>query len=120
MVSNRHSSVDLSQTFDVLVVGGGNAALCAAITAREAGGAVLMLESAPKEFRGGNSLLGRRVLGGSFAGHRRADERVPCPVYDSAIERYWVMDGTPRLRVSAGVAGYPPSGENKCLLSRRG
>ena len=55
MVSNRHSSVDLSQTFDVLVVGGGNAALCAAITAREAGGAVLMLESAPKEFRGGNS-----------------------------------------------------------------
>jgi tricarballylate dehydrogenase len=40
---------------DVLVVGGGNAALCAAMTAREAGAEVLLLESAPKEFRGGNS-----------------------------------------------------------------
>ena len=40
---------------DVLVVGGGNAALCAAMTAREAGANVLLLESAPKEFRGGNS-----------------------------------------------------------------
>ncbi len=44
-----------SQTIDVLVVGGGNAALCAAITARETGATVLLLESAPKDFRGGNS-----------------------------------------------------------------
>ena len=40
---------------DVLVVGGGNAALCAAITAREQGANVLLLESSPEEFRGGNS-----------------------------------------------------------------
>ena len=40
---------------DVLVIGGGNAALCAAMTAREAGATVLLLESAPREFRGGNS-----------------------------------------------------------------
>ncbi len=40
---------------DILVVGGGNAALCAAMTAREAGASVLLLESAPKDFRGGNS-----------------------------------------------------------------
>jgi tricarballylate dehydrogenase len=40
---------------DVLVVGGGNAALCAAITARRAGARVLLLESAIKDFRGGNS-----------------------------------------------------------------
>ena len=46
---------DLTQTYDVLVIGGGNAALCAAITAREAGASVLILESAPKAFRGGNS-----------------------------------------------------------------
>jgi tricarballylate dehydrogenase len=39
----------------VLVVGGGNAALCAAITARRAGARVLLLESAIKDFRGGNS-----------------------------------------------------------------
>jgi tricarballylate dehydrogenase len=48
-------SVDLSKRFDVLVIGGGNAALCAAMTAREAGANVLLLESAPIEFRGGNS-----------------------------------------------------------------
>jgi tricarballylate dehydrogenase len=47
--------MDLSRTFDILVIGGGNAALCAAMTAREAGATVLLLESSPKEFRGGNS-----------------------------------------------------------------
>ncbi|MBU3623511.1 FAD-dependent tricarballylate dehydrogenase TcuA [Polynucleobacter sp. AP-Latsch-80-C2] len=40
---------------DVLVIGGGNAALCAALMAREAGASVTILESAPKEWRGGNS-----------------------------------------------------------------
>src|SRR4051794_41278680 len=41
--------------FDVLVIGGGNAALCAALMAREAGASVLLLESSPREWRGGNS-----------------------------------------------------------------
>lgn len=41
--------------FDVVVVGGGNAALCAAITASEAGKKVALLESSPKLWRGGNS-----------------------------------------------------------------
>ena len=40
---------------DVIVIGGGNAALCAALSAREAGAGVLLLESAPREWRGGNS-----------------------------------------------------------------
>ena len=40
---------------DVLVIGGGNAALCAALMAREAGASVLLLESSPKVWRGGNS-----------------------------------------------------------------
>jgi tricarballylate dehydrogenase len=40
---------------DVLVIGGGNAALCAALMAREAGAAVMLLEAAPREWRGGNS-----------------------------------------------------------------
>ncbi|MHB2266511.1 FAD-dependent tricarballylate dehydrogenase TcuA [Aliihoeflea sp. PC F10.4] len=41
--------------WDVIVVGGGNAALCAAIEASEAGARVLLLEGAPKPYRGGNS-----------------------------------------------------------------
>ncbi len=40
---------------DVLVIGGGNAALCAALMAREAGASVLLLEASPREWRGGNT-----------------------------------------------------------------
>ncbi|MCW8176044.1 FAD-dependent tricarballylate dehydrogenase TcuA [Verminephrobacter aporrectodeae subsp. tuberculatae] len=46
---------------DVLVIGGGNAALCAALIAREAGAGVLLLEAAPKEWRGGNSAHTRNL-----------------------------------------------------------
>src|SRR5580698_2237843 len=41
--------------FDVAVAGGGNAALCAALSASEAGARVVVFESAPRDFRGGNS-----------------------------------------------------------------
>jgi len=47
--------MDVSRTYDVLILGGGNAALCAAITAAQACRSVLVLECAPKHFRGGNS-----------------------------------------------------------------
>src|SRR5439155_14910485 len=36
-------------------IGGGNAALCAAISARRSGASVLVLEGAPKFYRGGNT-----------------------------------------------------------------
>ena len=41
--------------YDVLVIGGGNAGLSAALTARQTGASVLVLEGAPRDFRGGNS-----------------------------------------------------------------
>ncbi|ULT58732.1 FAD-dependent tricarballylate dehydrogenase TcuA [Neobacillus drentensis] len=44
---------------DVLVVGGGNAALAAALSARDRGVKVLIIERAPKFYRGGNSRLTR-------------------------------------------------------------
>jgi tricarballylate dehydrogenase len=46
---------------DVLVIGGGNAGLCAALVAREAGATVTILESSPKEWRGGNSQHTRNI-----------------------------------------------------------
>ena len=73
---------DFSRAFDVLVVGGGNAALCAAITAREAGAEVLLLESAPREFRGGNSRHTRnlRYL------HESANDHLTGPYLE---EEFW-------------------------------
>ncbi len=57
------NSIELSQQRpDVLVIGAGNAALCAAISAHENGARVLMLEAAPLEERGGNS----HFTGGAF------------------------------------------------------
>lgn len=42
-------------TYDVIVVGGGNAAFCAALSAEENGAKVIILERAPEAENGGNS-----------------------------------------------------------------
>src|SRR6201992_1968136 len=74
---------------DVLVIGGGNAALCAALMAREAGASVLMLECAPKSWRGGNSMHVRNL---------RCMHDAPQDVLVEAYpeEEYWqdLMKGT--------------------------
>lgn len=77
--------------YDVLVIGGGNAALCAAITAREAGASVLLLEAAPKEWRGGNSQHTRNL---------RCMHNAPQDVLVDAYpeEEYW----QDLLKVTAG------------------
>ena len=73
---------DLTKTYDVLIAGGGNAALCAAITARQAGASVLLLEHAPRAFRGGNSRHTRNL---------RAMHERPTDVLTEAYgeEEYW-------------------------------
>jgi len=45
----------MTQDWDVIVVGGGNAALCAALSAKETAKRVLVLERAPENEAGGNS-----------------------------------------------------------------
>ena len=76
---------------EVLVVGGGNAALCAALSAREKGARVALLESAPKDFRGGNSRHTRNL---------RCMHEAPTEVLTDAYpeEEYY----TDLLRVTGG------------------
>ena len=52
----------LPQSSDVVIVGAGNAALCAALAAAESGATVLVLERAPAAEAGGNS----RFTAGAF------------------------------------------------------
>ena len=52
----------------MVVVGAGNAALCAAISARESGAAVTVLERAPKSLRGGNSAFTAGAMRVAYSG----------------------------------------------------
>src|SRR5512132_3313629 len=74
--------VDLTKKFDVLVIGGGNAALCAAISARRAGASVLVLEGAPKFYRGGNTRHTRNMR----CAHDTATEILTGPYTE---EEFW-------------------------------
>lgn len=57
--------------YDVIVVGAGNAALCAALSAREHGVRVLVLERAPEDEKGGNSYF---TAGGFRFAHEGLDD----------------------------------------------
>lgn len=84
-------AVDLTRRFDVLVAGGGNAALCAAISARRAGASVLVLEAAPAFYRGGNTRHTRNMR----CAHDSATEILTGPYTE---EEFW----EDLLRVTGG------------------
>lgn len=56
------------QQYDVIVVGKGNAALCAALSAHEHGAKVLMLEAASEDEHGGNSRFAGGVMRFAYSG----------------------------------------------------
>ena len=58
----------MNSEYDVVVVGAGNAALCAAIAAREQGAGVLVLEKAPEYFRGGNTYFTGGIIRCAYDG----------------------------------------------------
>ena len=76
---------------DVLVAGGGNAALCAAIAARRNGVDVLVLEAAPKFYRGGNTRRTRNMR----CAHESASEHLtgPYPQDEFWSDLYRVTEG---------------------------
>ena len=61
----------MTARWDVVVVGGGNAAMCAALSAQEHGARVLVLEKAPEAWRGGNGFF---TAGGFRFGFNSFDE----------------------------------------------
>ena len=81
----------------VVVVGGGNAALCAAIAARVAGARVLLLEKAPAAERGGNSFFTAGAF--RFAHHGLDDlRRDVLPDLSEAEARAIDIDAYPEAR----------------------
>ena len=64
---------------DVMVIGGGNAALCAALAAAERGARVLVLERAPAERRGGNSFVAAGAMRFPYRGIEDLAQIVPDP-----------------------------------------
>ena len=62
---------------DVIVIGAGNAAACAALAARESGGRVIMLEAAPVEECGGNSRYTAGAMRVQFDGAEELKQIVP-------------------------------------------
>jgi tricarballylate dehydrogenase len=81
---------------DVVVCGGGNAALCAAISARRAGASVVMLERAPVHMRGGNTRHTRDI--------RLAHDRPNAAAVESYSEDEFFEDV---LRVTGGETNEP-------------
>ncbi|OGL22856.1 MAG: tricarballylate dehydrogenase [Candidatus Rokubacteria bacterium RIFCSPLOWO2_12_FULL_73_47] len=81
----------MTTRYDVIVVGGGNAALCAALAAREADARVLVLEKAPEAWRGGNTFF----TAGGFRFAFKSFEELCELVGDLSDEEKAAMDVSP-------------------------
>ena len=78
----------MPKKYDVVVVGAGNAALCAAIAAKEICGSVLVLEKAPEYFRGGNTYFTGGIIRVAFNGIEDIKTLIPdmSPTEESSVD----------------------------------
>ena len=81
--------------YDVIVVGAGNAALSAALAAKEICGPVLVVEKAPEYFRGGNTYFTGGIIRFAFNGIEDIKAVIP--------------DMSPTEEASVDVGSYPES-----------
>ena len=86
---------DDNEAYDVIVVGAGNAALSAAMAAKEVCGSVLVVEKAPDYFRGGNTYFTGGIIRFSFDGIEDIKALIP--------------DMSPTEEASVDVGSYPQS-----------
>jgi tricarballylate dehydrogenase len=122
---------------DCLVIGGGAAALCAAITARRAGASVLLAEQAPREARGGNTRHSRNLRLAHAEPTAYSLDRYPADEFLADLERAtrggadpalaqavvddssgivdWLMGAGVHLQGTAG-GGLPPARRTAFLL----
>ena len=119
------------ETPDVLVIGGGNAAISAAVTARRLGASVLVAEAAPRPMRGGNTRHTRNLRAmhlepeGTLTGAYLEDEyfddllRVTHGQTDEALARMTIRASADLLPFLAGCgARFQPSLAGTLSLSR--
>lgn len=98
----------------MLVAGGGNAALCAALSAAELGATVAVVECAPKEMRGGNSRHTRnlRCMSEAYPESEYFDDlrRVTSGVTNETLARLVIRESQPSIgwMRSHGVRFQPP------------
>ncbi|MGO4421601.1 FAD-dependent oxidoreductase, partial [Streptomyces sp. MCAF7] len=84
----------MTAPWDIIVVGGGNAGLCAAHSARQEGARVLVLEKAPRRWAGGNTYFTAGAMRTSHGGPADLEDLL-APLEPSAQDRLPLTDLAP-------------------------
>ena len=93
--------------FDVVVVGAGNAAMCAALAARETGASVAVLERAPEDERGGNTRFTAGAMRVAYDGLDDLLALIEAELRDRIheLERLELQEALPEATAPAAPAG---------------